>query len=447
MASATSNDFQQRLRETIQSVLAHRRGVAPLFAESSCCLEFGHSGRWTALKQYAAEFQRGGLSSRSDAPFLLCEPYVKCSTPEWLAALWRWRRWARHDDFSYPLRVTVEFDRQWRSERSEAVGVTSFQELTYALLPLFLPCAYLEGLGNLRDGLHRLGLARPKVAYTANALHGNLPFKLMAADWCEEGTRIFDHQHGGGYGLSLREPVEEYELRVSDRFYSYGWGGTHDKIRSLSIPVGQHCLAKSARHGVLLTLAGVPPFVYRINFNLMPGTTERKVRETVEFVRNTKSIDLTVRPHSQDFGLNLVSMLQKERPGIGLDRWGKGGMPSFAHRSLIVHNYLGTAWLETLAMNIPTICIYDTSLYAYRADALPFVDRLVDCGILHATGRSAAAFVEALGVDVQAWWNRPEVQDARRAFVARYANFSVAWKDQWEAEFRPIVDSSGSLRE
>jgi putative transferase (TIGR04331 family) len=168
------------------------------------------------------------------------------------------------------------------------------------------------------------------------------------------------------------------------------------------------------------------------------------VRETIDFVRNTKSIDLTVRPHSQDFGLNLVSMLQKERPGIGLDRWGKGGMSSFARRSLVVHNYLGTAWLETLAMNIPTICIYDTSLYAYRADALPFVDRLVDCGILHATGRSAAAFVEALRADVQAWWNGPEVQDARQAFVARYANFSVAWKDQWEAEFRPIVDSSGS---
>lgn len=441
MTSAVSKDFQQRLRESIQSALANRQSLTPRFADSKCRVEFGHSGRRAMMKQYVAQVRTGRISSRVDAPFLLCEPYANCSTQEWIATLWRWRKWARHDDFSYPLSTTVEVDHHWRNESSKAVSGNSFQEISYALLPLFLPCAYLEALDILRDRLHRLGIPRPKVAYTSNALHGNLPFKLLMADWREDGSQIFSHQHGGGYGLGLREPVEEYEIRVSDRFYSFGWR-SGEKIHPLSAPVSKEFSVRRARHGVLLTLAGVPPFVFRINFNLMPGTTERMVRETIDFVRNTKPIELTVRPHSEDFGLNLFSILQKENPGIALDRWGKGGMSSFARRSLVVHNYLGTAWLQTLAMNVPTLCIYDASVYIYRAEALPFIERLASVGILHGTGHSAAAFLKDLGADIQAWWIKHEVQDARQAFVDHYANFSAAWAEQWETEFRSIIDSS-----
>ncbi|MGA1764728.1 MAG: hypothetical protein ACO4A3_08620, partial [Ilumatobacteraceae bacterium] len=105
---------------------------------------------------------------------------------------------------------------------------------------------------------------------------------------------------------------------------------------------------------------------------------------------------------------------------------------SFA--TLVVHNYLGTSWLETLAMNIPTVCFYDPNLYQPRAAAQPFVDALARVGIIHYSGREAARFVNSFRGDPSAWWKSAEVQEVREAFVARYANFSDDWLDAWQDE-------------
>jgi putative transferase (TIGR04331 family) len=105
----------------------------------------------------------------------------------------------------------------------------------------------------------------------------------------------------------------------------------------------------------------------------------------------------------------------------------------------VVHNYLGTSWLETLAMNVPTVCFYDPGLYAPREPARPYFDMLVRVGILHHSGREAAKFVNAFKGDPSAWWNSAEVQAARETFVARYANFSDDWLAAWQAEFESLL--------
>jgi hypothetical protein len=107
--------------------------------------------------------------------------------------------------------------------------------------------------------------------------------------------------------------------------------------------------------------------------------------------------------------------------------------------SLVVHNYLGVTWLETLAMNVPTVCFIPQGIHAFRSAAQPFVDRLQQVGILHYSGRDAARFVNSFNGDPSAWWNSAEVQEAREAFVARYANFSDNWLEAWQAEFESLL--------
>jgi putative transferase (TIGR04331 family) len=60
-------------------------------------------------------------------------------------------------------------------------------------------------------------------------------------------------------------------------------------------------------------------------------------------------------------------------------------------------------------------------------------------GILHYSGVQAARFVNSLKGDPSAWWNSSEVQEARQAFVARYANFSENWLEAWMNEFERIL--------
>jgi hypothetical protein len=47
--------------------------------------------------------------------------------------------------------------------------------------------------------------------------------------------------------------------------------------------------------------------------------------------------------------------------------------------------------------------------------------------------------VNSLRGDPSSWWRSTEVQEAREAFVARYANFSDNWLDAWQAEFGSLL--------
>jgi len=115
------------------------------------------------------------------------------------------------------------------------------------------------------------------------------------------------------------------------------------------------------------------------------------------------------------------------------------GTMAASRAKLVLHNYLSTAWLETLAMNIPTVCFCDPVMYRPRAAAQPFVDALAKVGVIHYSGIEAAKFVNGLNGDPSAWWQSAEVQEAREAFVARYANFSENWLPAWMEEFERLL--------
>jgi putative transferase (TIGR04331 family) len=90
-------------------------------------------------------------------------------------------------------------------------------------------------------------------------------------------------------------------------------------------------------------------------------------------------------------------------------------------------------------MNVPTVCFYDPSIFRAREAARPFIDALARVGVIHHSGAEAARFVNDLNGDPSAWWNKPEVQEARESFVARYANFKEDWLPGWIEEFERLL--------
>ena len=107
---------------------------------------------------------------------------------------------------------------------------------------------------------------------------------------------------------------------------------------------------------------------------------------------------------------------------------------------MVVHNYLGSSWLETMALDIPSVCFYDPGTYSFRPESQPFIDELHRVGIMHSSGRAVASFVNSVRKNLDDWWRSAEIQDARRQFIERYANFSPDWREQWEREFQSVVD-------
>ena len=90
-------------------------------------------------------------------------------------------------------------------------------------------------------------------------------------------------------------------------------------------------------------------------------------------------------------------------------------------------------------MNVPTVCFIPNGIHRFRQSASGLVARLRSAGILHESGADAAKFVNQLNGNPDAWWNSSEVQEARQAFVARYANFSDDWLQAWSEEFERLL--------
>jgi putative transferase (TIGR04331 family) len=134
-----------------------------------------------------------------------------------------------------------------------------------------------------------------------------------------------------------------------------------------------------------------------------------------------------------------INRLHASSAGITIDDGRQSGVAAASRAGLVIHNYLGTSWLETLAMNVPTVCFIPPDIHRFRPAAQPFADAFMRVGILHYSGVQAARFVNSLKGDPSAWWNSSEVQEARQAFVARYANFSENWLEAWMNEFERIL--------
>lgn len=427
--------WHQHLRWAVAQLLQGQSSANWVVVEESAHIESGGQPR-----PYQ-RMLRGLATARPKV--LLTQPAFKCSRHEWIGALWRWRNWMALDDMQYPISICANLDWHWRKLQSAEVSLPppDFVELVMALMPLYIPITLLEGFKGYRAAVLALSLPRPQVVYSANALHGHLTFKLLAAEWRQEGTQLLYHQHGGGYGFEPQLAVENYEIRVVDRFYSWGWKREGFPVYSLSPAMPARKISRRSNH-ILLNCLDLPKVPYRMMHTPMPGTIESMHRNTCEFLMGLpERRNLIIRPYPVDYGWGAMEAMRTVAPEARIDIRSKPFSLYFACR-LVVHNYLGTAWLETLGLNIPTICFYNPAAYIYREEAQATIDALQKIGILHYSGKDAARFVVSIGSDIEGWWHKSEVQEARRNFVERYANFSPDWEKQWEREFEAVLDGT-----
>lgn len=438
MLRVNESGLHGHLRESITELLTGRSPASWQFAgESVQIVSGGQPG-------FASGVFRSLATARPDV--VLVEPYFKCGRAEIASTLFRWRSWAALDNLQYPVRLSATLDAKWRMNRASSIGAPNdFLGVLRVLLPLHLPVALLEGFAAYRSAALAMPVSRPKVVYSANALHGHLAFKVLAAEWHAEGTRLLYHQHGGGYGIDHIHTPEEFESRVADRYFTWGWSNANNpKVKPVS-PGALHCPRKR-RKLVLLNCVDYPKVVYRLHFQPMPGTIQTMHNETCAFLADLPDRrNLLVRPYPTDYGWGFTDMMRKAAPDAVFDDHRVGAFERYAESRLVVHGYLGTSYLETLALNIPTICFYDVDTYAFREEAQSLLDGLESVGILHRSGKAAARFVAGLRNDPEGWWAKPEVQEARNRFVEQYANFSPDWKAQWETEFRRAIDQDSGI--
>lgn len=323
-------------------------------------------------------------------------------------------------------KVSPDFDIRRGISLNPEGGVAGFEQFIRTLIPEQLPTCYLEGYQALNEKARSMPWpANPKFIFTSNSFDGDEVFKAWTASKVELGIPYIIGQHGANYGAGEFAPSEIHEVATADRYLTWGWEDgcvKHRPVAALTM-VGKPAGKWNPRGGVLLVERG-------------GGHRETLWDETPAFQKyledQFKFVEGLLDPVSERVTVRLYSaylysswsedMIWKDRfPRIQLDTGVYPISKQIRKNRLTIYSYESTGILESLAGNVPTLFFYDTKNWPLRSKAQLYYNRLKEVGIFHDTPESAANKVNEIWDDVQDWWTRDEVQEARRVFCNHFA--------------------------
>jgi len=316
------------------------------------------------------------------------------------------------------------------TQRNWQVGgpwLEGFPAIVRAMLPHNIPTLYIEGYDALQALCRSLPWPKkPRLIFTSNSFYSDDVFKAWTAEKVERGAPYVIGQHGGNYGIGRWESLEEHQCAISDYWLSWGWSDEnrpHIKPVCNLKMVGSDLRWDPAGH-VLMVEMTIPRYSYRMFSFPVAGQWLSYFEDQCRFVdalpvriRNK----LIVRLQLQDYGWCQKQRWEDRYPNIRIDD-GQALITSLVQKSRIyVSTYNATTFLESMAMNIPTIIFWMPHHWELRDSAVPYFERLKTVGIFHDTPESAAQQMARVWDDVAIWWNSETVQELRREFCYYYS--------------------------
>jgi len=321
----------------------------------------------------------------------------------------------------------VEVDwtkRKWQIGRSTEEG---FSAIVRMMIPRHIPALYLEGYDALQSLCDAIPWPKkPRLIFTSNSYSSDDVFKAWMAGKVEDGAPLVIGQHGGNYGIGLWGFTEDHQCAISDCWLTWGWD---DEKKPQMKPVGNLKMAGknidwNPDGYALMVDMTMPRYSYHMYSVPVAGQWLDYFNDQCRFVEALPDEirrRLLVRLFMQDYGWCQAARWNDRFPELRLD---DGRMPIeklIKKSRLYVSTYNATTFLESLAMNIPTIMFWNPDHWELRDSAIPYFERLKAVGIFHETPEAAAHQMARVWDDVATWWNSKSVQAVRKDFCYRYS--------------------------
>jgi putative transferase (TIGR04331 family) len=333
-------------------------------------------------------------------------------------------RWFVPKRFVIPWDISVTL----REQASALIVKKTNDEIENVIRQLLfklIPICYLEGYNELQTLSEKSGFPKtPRFIFTSNSFEYDEVFKIYAATESEKMTPLIYGQHGNNYGTSkyLSPTIEEI---TCDKFLTWGWSKESPKyvpaflLRNASLKIN----SKLPQKRLLL-------IEHFEDHRRRTWDTHWEYREFLEeqkiFLQNLSHkpySELLLRLSSQAelFSSGDKKYWQEFDESIQIDGGESHIYTLFGNSKIVVHSYDSTGLLETLSKGIPSIAFWRNGLDHLHDSVKNDYQTLIDVGIIHTSGKSAANHINYVWEDVSNWWNLSEVKSARENFCKIYA--------------------------
>ena len=325
---------------------------------------------------------------------------------------------------SSPIVRSCAKQRKWKLN-GERGG--TFEEVLRKMIPMHIPTVYLEGYLILNQAVKNLPWPKnPKSIFTSNAYSGDDLFKAWAAKKTENNTPLIIGQHGGHYGMNTFSFSDEHQVKIADKWLSWGW---RSENRKNIIPIGNliafgRVVDYSPKGGALMVEMALPRYSYYMYALPVAGQYLDYFNDQEVFL-SSLPIELRqqvlLRLYHGDYGWNQADRWQDSMPEVNIDLGRKDIKQLIKKCRLYIATYNATTYLEALTWNVPTIMFWNPKHWELNKQAKPYFELLEKEGIFHTTPESAANKMIEIWDDVDGWWHSDKIQKARKVFINQYA--------------------------
>jgi putative transferase (TIGR04331 family) len=292
-----------------------------------------------------------------------------------------------------------------------------------------MPTCYIEGFNELVNATKMSNLPEnPRVIFTSNSFEYDEIFKVWTSLKLKTKALYVVGQHGNNYGTWVNhDPTEQ---RTSDLFLSWGW----EDFRPNTLPTFN--LKSSGRKNVRTSGKGIlliqdmlwnPTYPWDTDFEFA-----KKLESQFALVSN---LDLecrkllTVRLHhtSSQSNLDIIKLWKdylEKYPEITLEIGFTSMTKLLRSQQIVVHGYDSTGFLETLALDIPSLAFLPWGLGHLSLEARSDYQELLESGLIQIDPINAANEINKAVLNVDYWWSRSEKITSRKKFTDKYSVIS-----------------------
>ena len=331
----------------------------------------------------------------------------------------------------------VSLDRNAREAFSLKVkDPTEFEALVSELCGKNIPKVFLEGFPKALALAQKTMPKRARLYVTANAFATQEIYKIWVAYASEAGTsKHVIIQHGGNYGHSNVHSEERFERSTADYYMTSGWSaeGEQKVIPLVASPrlggIGDYEKHKPkllSKGRFLWVLASLPRYQYT-QWSAPQGPAFLSyLDDQKNFISNLKKEVLNTllcRPYNYEYGWNDLKYIDPTSEKFSIDIFRKPLREMIIKSKLAIFTYDSTSMMESMALNVPTICYWIPSSWTWRPSAQNLLMAMKEVSIFHTSGKEAAEFLNTLQEDgvLFDWWNSTKVQLVRSQYCKEYA--------------------------
>ena len=294
------------------------------------------------------------------------------------------------------------------------------------------PKIFLENFKDNLNFITKLNLPKkPKLILTSLDHHFNDTFNLYAALSREVGSKYYIFQHGGSYGLADNFIAEKLDIKISDKFFTWGWKDKSNKVVPFFFQkfnsIKKNIFSKKKKSGIV-----IPTTEFKLEPGDIAGGRPRHCNQVNDYINNINYIisnlnneikkDVTIK-YLETRNISYVKdSIFHKFPNLNFLCSKKN---TYSHNfRLSIETLNSTGFLDAMFLNHPVLLLLDKNYSPIRSNAKNIINNLKKAKIVHNSSNSISGFLNSNYSDINKWWNSKKVQDSRKIFCNNYLRSS-----------------------